>query len=201
MSRKPMVRPGGRSARVQQSVHSAVRELTAEAGREALTVPLIAARAGVTPSTIYRRWGDLQELLSDVAVERLRPETPPDDLGTLAADLAAWAEQFLEEMSSPPGRAYIRDALLGDPDGANAGQCSAYAAEQIDVILGRAAARGEPAPSVETVLDRVVAPVMYRILLRPGPLDAAYARGLVDGLLGGASADTPCAAVESRKGL
>ncbi|MFF0518395.1 TetR/AcrR family transcriptional regulator [Actinomadura nitritigenes] len=183
MGRKPMVRPGGRSARVQASVHAAVRELESEVGREALTVPLVATRAGVTPSTIYRRWGDLQELLSDVAVERLRPETAPEETGNLRTDLEAWAEQFLEEMASPTGRAYIRDALLGDPDGSNAGQCSAYAAEQIDVVLARAAERGESAPETETILDRVVAPVMYRILFRPDGLDAAYARRLVSGLL------------------
>jgi len=183
MGRKTMVRPGGRSARVQASVHAAVRELESEVGREALTVPLVATRAGVTPSTIYRRWGDLQELLSDVAVERLRPEAAPEDKGSLKSDLEAWAEHFLEEMAAPSGRAYIRDALLGDPDGSNAGQCSAYAAEQIDVILGRAANRAEKAPDVGTVLDRVVAPIMYRILFRPDGLDTAYARQLAAGLV------------------
>ena len=180
-----MVRPGGRSARVQESVHEAVRALMAESGRATLTVPMIAARAGVTPSTIYRRWGDLQELLSDVAVERLRPEAPPEDHGSMAADLAAWAELFLDEMASPAGRAYIRDALLGDPDGSNAGQCSAYAAEQIDTVLSRAADRGETTPEVETVIDRLVAPIMYRILFRPTGLDTAYARRLVTGVLKG----------------
>ncbi|MFD1659046.1 TetR/AcrR family transcriptional regulator [Streptomyces caeni] len=184
MSRRQMARPGGRSARVQASVHTAVRELEAEVGRDALTVPLVAQRAGVTPSTIYRRWGDLRELLSDVAVERLRPDAAPQDRGSLSADLMAWAEQFVDEMASPPGRAYIRDALLGDPDGSNAGQCSDYAAEQIDVLLARAAARGENAPDVETVIDRVVAPVMYRVLFRPAGLDAAYARRLVAEVLG-----------------
>jgi len=183
-----MVRPGGRSARVQAAVHSAVRELEAEVGRSALTVPLVAARAGVTPSTIYRRWGDLHELLSDVAVERLRPDAPPEDHGSLAADLRNWAEQFLEEMASPPGRAYIRDALLGDPDGGNAGQCSAYAADQIGTILARAAERGERAPDVETVIDRVVAPMMYRILFRPDSLTAAYAHRLVREVLDGRAA-------------
>ena len=63
MAVKENVRPGGRSARVQASVHAAVRALLAEMSRPEITVPLIAARAGVTPSTIYRRWGDLQELL------------------------------------------------------------------------------------------------------------------------------------------
>ncbi|MFF7858178.1 TetR/AcrR family transcriptional regulator C-terminal ligand-binding domain-containing protein [Streptomyces sp. NPDC007904] len=183
MSRQ-MVRPGGRSARVQASVHAAVRELASEVGRDALTVPLVAQRAGVTPSTIYRRWGDLQELLSDVAVERLRPDTAPKEYGALSSDLTAWAEQFLDEMASPTGRAYIRDALLGDPDGGNAGRCSAYAAEQIDVILTRATERGEEAPDVETIIDHVVAPLMYRILFRPDGLDAAYARRLVTAVLG-----------------
>ncbi|MEU9057007.1 TetR/AcrR family transcriptional regulator [Streptomyces sp. NPDC048384] len=179
MARRQMVRPGGRSARVQESVHTAVRELASEVGRDALTVPLVAQRAGVTPSTIYRRWGDLQELLSDVAVERLRPETAPEEHGDLLSDLTAWAEQFLDEMASPTGRAYIRDALLGDPDGSNAGQCSEYAAEQIAVVLGRAVERGEAVPDVEAVIDRVVAPLMYRILFRPDGLDASYARHLV----------------------
>lgn len=92
-------------------------------------------------------------------------------------------------MASPAGRAYIRDALLGDPDGSNAGQCSAYAADQVDVILTRAAGRGEDTPGVETVVDHVVAPLMYRILFRPAGLDAAHARGLVAGLLEGDAAE------------
>ncbi|MFD7662869.1 TetR/AcrR family transcriptional regulator [Streptomyces sp. NPDC059788] len=183
---------------MQESVHRAVRELVAESGRDGLTVPLVAARAGVTPSTVYRRWGDLQELLSDVAVERLRPEAPPADLGSLRADLGAWAEQFFDEMASPPGRAYIRDALAGDPDGSNAGQCSEYAAEQLRIVLERAAGRGEAVPELEVAMDRIVAPMMYRILFRPGALPGVltgagaspgsqggveYARGLVEGLL------------------
>lgn len=173
-----MARPGGRSARVQASVHAAVRELLAEKGRDALTVPLVAQRAGVTPSTIYRRWGDLRQLLSDVAVERLRPDSAPKDHGELRADLMAWAEQFLDEMGSPSGRAYVRDTLLGDPD-TNAAQCSAYAAEQIGVILAHAEGRGEEPLHVETAMDRIVAPLLYRILFRPAGLDATYARRLV----------------------
>ncbi|MEI5100744.1 TetR/AcrR family transcriptional regulator [Streptomyces sp. PmtG] len=186
MSPRPMARPGGRSARVQASVHTAVRELEAEQGRAALTVPLVAARAGVTPSTVYRRWGDLQELLSDVAVERLRPEAPPPDHGGLRADLTAWSEHFLEEMSSAPGRAFLRDALLGDPDGGNAGRCSDYSAEQIDLVLARAAERGEgPLPGREAVMDHVVAPLVFRVLFRPDGLTPAYARELAEAVLDG----------------
>ncbi|WKU48714.1 TetR/AcrR family transcriptional regulator [Streptomyces sp. VNUA116] len=184
MSARATTRPGGRSARVQQSVHQAVRDLETEVGRDALTVPLIAARAGVTPSTIYRRWGDLRELLSDVAVERLRPDGPPADHGSLRADLEAWAVQFAEEMASTAGRTYIRDALLGDPEQGNAVRCSDYAAEQLKAIGVRAAGRGEGVPDVETLLDVLVAPLMYRILFRPSDLSEAYTDGLVASALG-----------------
>ncbi|SDT43604.1 transcriptional regulator, TetR family [Streptomyces sp. TLI_053] len=184
MSARATTRPGGRSARIQQSVHRAVRELEAEVGRDTLTVPLIAARAGVTPSTVYRRWGDLRELLSDVAVERLRPDAPPADRGSLRADLEAWAAQFAEEMSSTAGRTYVRDALQGDPEQGNAMRCSDYAAEQLKAVGVRAAGRGEAVPDVETLLDTVVAPLMYRILFRPSELSTAYTDRLVAAALG-----------------
>jgi AcrR family transcriptional regulator len=45
-------RPGGRSARVRAAVHRAVEELLAEGPAEALTVPVIAARAGVHATTV-----------------------------------------------------------------------------------------------------------------------------------------------------
>ena len=99
------------SARVQAAVHQAVRELQREQGRDGLTVPAAAARAGVTPSTIYRRWGDLSQLLADVAVEQLQPEQAPPDTGSFYGDLLAWLEQYFDEMSSVPGRAMLRDVL------------------------------------------------------------------------------------------
>ncbi|MQS15912.1 TetR/AcrR family transcriptional regulator [Streptomyces kaniharaensis] len=191
MGFRATARPGGRSARVQRSVHRAVRELEAEVGREALTVPLVAARAGVTPSTVYRRWGDLRELLSDVAIERLRPDAPPADHGGLRADLEAWVAQFVEEMSSAAGRMYIRDALLGDPEQGNAVRCCDYAAEQLEAVCVRAAGRGEGVPGVESLLDVLVAPVMYRILFRPSELSGAYTDGLVAAALGAAAPPPP----------
>jgi len=160
-------RPGGRSARVQASVHKAVQDLLAKMDRAEITVPLIAIEAGVTPSTIYRRWGDLRELLADVAVERLRPEMQPVDTGNAQRDLQQWAEQYAEEMSSGPGRQMIRDTLAST-DGASAQQCCDFTRRQIEVISERAARRGEAFPEVDAVLDHVVAPIIYRILFSSG---------------------------------
>ena len=148
--------------------------------RTEITVPLIATRAGVTPSTIYRRWGDLQELLADVAVERLRPDMEPVDTGTGAGDLEAWAEQYAEEMSSGPGREYIRDVLAAQT-GDNANKCCNFTRQQIEAIAGRAKGRGEAFPDVDTVMDSVVAPIMYRTLFGDAP-NSTRVRELVDHL-------------------
>ena len=108
---REMIRQGGRSARIQEAVHAATQALLNEVGRSAINVPMIAERAGVTPSTVYRRWGDLAQLLADAAAERLRPIADPDDTGSLAGDLRAFVLQYAEEMGSPVGRALMRDVL------------------------------------------------------------------------------------------
>ena len=60
----PSKRTGGRSAAVIHSVRTAVEELVREKGSDRVTVPMIAERAGVNPTSIYRRWGDLPTLLN-----------------------------------------------------------------------------------------------------------------------------------------
>lgn len=179
-------RPGGRSARVQAAVHQATIELLALHGRAALTVPLIAARAGVTPSTIYRRWGELADLLADVAVERMRPDGDPADTGSVAGDLLAWVEQYRDEMSSDVGLGMMLDVLSAKGGSLAEGrvavpcQCAAFTAAQVETIVARGLERGEAVPEADVVMDTVVAPIVYRALFGAVPMSAAQARALVD---------------------
>ena len=163
------VRCGGRSARIQAEVHKAVKEMQAEAGRDDLTVPAIAARAGVTPSTIYRRWGTLAELLADVAVERLRPISAPADTGSTQGDLEAWIEQYVDETASDVGKTVLRDVFANPSGTNNPSQCCNFTRETLETIQARGTARGEPPLDVDEVLDLVVAPIMYRILFNNIP--------------------------------
>jgi AcrR family transcriptional regulator len=175
------IRVGGRSARIQSAVHAAVRRLGSETDRDQLTVPQIAAEAGVTPSTIYRRWGELAALLADVAVERLRPIADPEDTGAVTSDLRAFIEQFMEEMSSPVGRALVRDVF------STAGetypvQCSSFTRDHLVTIVARAKARGETPFDIGEVIDHVVAPIVYHILYGDRELTLAYCHQLLDRL-------------------
>ncbi|QNK73219.1 TetR/AcrR family transcriptional regulator [Variovorax sp. PAMC28562] len=178
-------RPGGRSARVQAAVHQAASDLMALGGRAGLTVPLIAARAGVTPSTIYRRWGELSDLLADVAVQRMRPDSEPADTGSVAGDLIAWAEQYRDEMSSEVGVGMMLDVLSSRNGVSVEGrlpvpcQCAAFTASQIRTIVERGVERGEPVPVVDTVMDTVVAPIIYRSLFGSAPITSAQTQTLV----------------------
>ncbi len=178
MTAKTQTRPGGRSARVQASVHAAVEKLQETMPREALTIPAIAEEAGVTPSTIYRRWGDLRELFADVALQRLRPDSPPKDSGSARTDLEVWTEQYAEEMASAPGRKMIQDVLVSQGEDGKASACCTITRAQLDLIAGRAHERGEAFPNVDDILDRVVAPIIYRILYDQ-PLEESRWRGSV----------------------
>ncbi len=176
---REMVRQGGRSARIQKEVHAVTRALLDQMDRADITVPMIAERAGVTPSTIYRRWGDLGQLLADVAVERLRPIADPDDTGTTATDLEAFVLQYAEEMSSKLGRSLLRDILTDTEDDAAAVKCCRFTYDHLEVIAARSAARGEVPIDVPAVIDEVIAPICYHILFRDREVGPDYCRSLL----------------------
>ncbi|HEY1887533.1 MAG TPA: TetR-like C-terminal domain-containing protein [Roseiarcus sp.] len=176
---REMIRQGGRSARIQEAVHRATQDLLKEVGRGEINVPMIAERAGVTPSTVYRRWGDLAQLLADAAAERLRPVAEPDDTGSLAGDLRAFVQQYAEEMASPIGRALLRDVLAEKESDFAAVRCCAYTTDHLQTLNRRALERGEAGFSVDQAIDILIAPICYRILFSNGEPSPDYVNGLL----------------------
>lgn len=174
---REMVRQGGRSARIQSEVHRTVQDLLKTMDRSAITVPMIAEKSGVTPSTIYRRWGDLSELLADVAVARMRPIADPEDTGAMESDLEAFILQYAEEMSSKVGRAMLAD-VLGTMEGDAAGKCCQFTYRHLETLRDRALARGEAGFDVGEAIDFVVAPIVYHILFGDRELTQDYCRSL-----------------------
>ncbi|MGW6199924.1 TetR/AcrR family transcriptional regulator [Kribbella sp. NPDC055110] len=180
-------RPGGRSARVAAEVHQAVTDLLNERGYGNFTVGDVAARAGVADSSIYRRWGNLATLLTDVALTRLNAQSPMPDTGSLAGDLRTYAAQVAREITGPDGLALLRLAVAlsshGD-QGAQAGNdLLVERTRQLQSMLDRAVERGEHAPDALGVVDHILAPMYVRVLLGIGPLTPDYVDGLVDRLL------------------
>ncbi|MEZ0166502.1 TetR-like C-terminal domain-containing protein [Kineococcus sp. LSe6-4] len=185
-----MARPGGRSAKVTAAVHRAVVDLLA-AG-EPLTVPQVAARAGVNATSVYRRWGDVAGLLADTALVRFGTSSAVPDTGSLRGDLLAWGAALVEEAGRPEELALLRAAVAAGPADPGAPErvesaCSACLvgrSSQAETILATAQARGEQAPSPTRVLDHLVAPIYLRALFGlPAPAVEVLVDLLVDRLV------------------
>lgn len=180
-------RPGGRSARVAADVHQAVTDLISERGYGTFTVGDVAARAGVADSSIYRRWGGLEALLTDVALARLNARSPMPDTGSLAGDLRTYAAAVAREITGPDGLALVRLAVALSGDGARGDRARDDIRDertrQLQSMLDRSRDRGENAPDALEVLDHILAPMYIRVLFGMGPLTPEYVDGLVDRLL------------------
>ena len=83
------------------AIYTAVGELVGE-GADKVSFPVIAERAGVNPTTLYRRWGDVNALLEEVAVAALtRDGESLPDTGSLEQDLTEWATIIARDITRP----------------------------------------------------------------------------------------------------
>jgi AcrR family transcriptional regulator len=170
---------------------SAVIELLAEAGYEALTMDAVAARARASKTTIYKRWRGKPELVSAAVDTLVAGRLPADtDTGSLRGDLLAvvlamsghLTSDFLAMMSG------LIEAMRRDP--ALAGVLRAHLMDDAPaarLIIGRAVARGELRSGAEVELaalaHEVIEAQLFRQMAVGAPFDDAFAAHLVDDLL------------------
>ena len=167
-------RTGGRSAAVIHNVRTAVEELVKEKGSERVTVPMIAERAGVNPTSIYRRWGDLPTLINDIATYRLDPERPIPRTDSLRDDLTGWARELVAHYRKPVNAALLRGGASSA--GERQSDCLRNRRTEAGMLLER---HPDTTLTVDEVIDVVIAPIVYRVIFLPWTLDDSTADGLV----------------------
>ncbi|WP_217427187.1 TetR/AcrR family transcriptional regulator [Pandoraea communis] len=161
----------------------AARALAVERGLPNVTMPEIAKRTGIAPTSLYRRWGDVNSLLMDMAVERLNETFPLPDEGTLVADLTLWARRIAAGLNADTEVNFFRVLLATTAVSSKTRQLAlAPRLEQLNAMLARARMRGEAAPEADGVIDHLIAPLYMRSVLGM-PLDEQYADKLVRTLL------------------
>jgi AcrR family transcriptional regulator len=166
-------------------VFDAVEDLMAENAGEVPSISDIAERAGVNPTSLYRRWRTPETLAIDVAVERLMRDFPIPDTGTLRGDLEGWAMNVTRSLNGKKSLALLR-ILVGMQTSEAPGRERLSAlirrGEEMQSVLARAQARGEATPTLPDVLEIVLAPIYLHILFF-GPIrEPGYAARLVDRL-------------------
>jgi hypothetical protein len=137
----------------------------------------LARCAGVAATRLYRRWGRVRTVMTEVAVERLMQDSPLPDTGSLKGDLSVWVTSVAAGLASREGsmffRVYVGAAPTSREEGSSRAQELMGRIQQIGAMLERARGRGEAAPQVFEVTDHLLAP-LYMRALSGFPADAPY---------------------------
>lgn len=182
-------RPGGRSARVRAAVLGATVEILLAHGVEGLKVSAVAERAGVHETSIYRRWGSRENLLIDALLDASEQLRVPDT-GCLRDDLIAYATDLAAFLTTPIGHALEHTLAVGGDDPEMRRARDRYWASRSGrsvPMVTRAVERGELPDTVDPrlLIEMLVSPVHFRVLLTREPVDAGMPARLVDVLLNG----------------
>ena len=187
-------RPGGRGSDrgrprdpdMDQTILRATVELLSEVGYVGLTVADVARRAGVSKPAIYRRWSQKSQLVVEAMVTQMRPGKD-NESGSVASDLLALTEQLLSLLTLTAfGR--VLPGLVAEM-AADASLAASYRdliikpnQLQWRAAVERGIASGELSPEtdVDLVVNMLVGPLYFSLLITGDPLDPGYARAAVD---------------------
>ncbi|WP_217185750.1 TetR-like C-terminal domain-containing protein [Streptomyces sp. AC495_CC817] len=186
----PRGRP--RDAARDRALLDATVVLLTERGYGALTTAAVAAAAGVSTATLYRRWRSKEDLVAAAAMMCGQEFSEAVDTGTLEGDLRTVLRGKAAFLTGTGGR--LLRALLGEA-AHNATLADALATaftvpmhERVSQVVRRAVDRGEipPVGQPELLADLVMGPMISRWLLvtrMPEDSDAVHAGHTADELL------------------
>ncbi len=185
---EPRRRTGGRSARVLDAVAQAVLEELSVSGIEDFSIPQVAARAGVSNSSLYRRWPNKAALISFAGSRNSQATIPFPDCGSLRKDLVQALAEVLETFSDPSMRAVIAMAFsISDAPELKQTLDTFWQLriEQQREMFNRAIARGEIAADADTseIIERAVGPLYFRYFVTRRPITKKFLQELVDAAL------------------
>ena len=186
----PRGRP--RSQEADRAILTATLDLLAERGLAAMSIEEVAARAGVGKTTIYRRWPSKGLLALDAFVASFREEQAQPDTGTLRGDMLAALRAWVRAVTQTPMGSMLTGLIAEaqhDPElrGAWRDRVLEPLRRQHRIMLDRAIARGEIAPSVDrdVVLDLFFGAAEHRLLLGHQPMTDEFIAEVVDVILDG----------------
>jgi AcrR family transcriptional regulator len=188
----------GRPRRRSEELHAAIFEATlaelSEVGYSRLAMERIAARAGASKVSLYRRWPGRAELviaaLQHHALQHQdgEPEQLPDT-GNVRDDVLVLLRSAAARLDGVFGLAVrgLMAETLADPERTAAMRPNMFMARDLVMreVLNRAAARGEIDPSAVTpqIIGLAPALVDHHFLMHGAPVPDDVLTGIVDNVL------------------
>ncbi|WP_407343127.1 TetR/AcrR family transcriptional regulator [Pengzhenrongella phosphoraccumulans] len=171
---------------MDSAILRATVELLSEVGYVHVTVAEVARRAGVSKPAIYRRWSQKSQLVVEAMVTQMRPGKD-NDSGSAADDLLALTEQLIDTLTHTPlGRVLpgLVAEMAADPVLAASYRDLVIKPNQAQwrAAIERGIARGELSgqTDVSFVLNTLVGPLYFSLLITGEPIEPGYARTAVD---------------------
>ncbi len=188
-SSRPLRGASLRRPAITLALRLALFEEWALRGYAALSLEHVAARAGVSKATLYRRWPSKLAMACEALEAVAVSATKVPDTGTLRGDLLSLERSFRALLRHRLARRIVPDlqseqARASDLNPAISRLTSARRAN-VGPLIDRAVARGELPAAVDRELaaDLVAGPIYWRILATRGRADGPYLRRLVDALI------------------
>ncbi|MEV3985948.1 TetR/AcrR family transcriptional regulator [Nonomuraea sp. NPDC049758] len=184
--------PHRRGADRTEAIMRTTLELGQEIGYANLSMEAVAARAGASKQTLYRRWSSKGALLLDSLLSLNESGLDYPDTGDLAADLRAQIYAAVDLLAGPSYGALFQ-ALVGEAqhDGRVAAALNErFIAPQADKTVARLRAardQGELSPGFDLDLAMAIlsGPLYFRLLITQEPLTHAYVDRILDALFAG----------------
>ncbi|MFK4089681.1 TetR/AcrR family transcriptional regulator [Kribbella sp. NPDC020789] len=183
-----MTRGRPRDTAIEGRLLAAAAEELRTGGYDGLSIDRVAERAGVAKTTLYRRWASKAELVVAL-IASMREEVPFEPSGDPRGDLTTLVAAIAAGLSSTPttlvadlAAAAARDPRVGESvralwaDRHRAVTAVVANAQEAGLVLSHVA------PAV--LVDQLVGPLYYRLLVTGEPLTPEYARTLVLSVLG-----------------
>lgn len=190
---EPRRRTGGRSARVVNDVLDATLDVLARAGYAAMTFDAVAERAGVSKTTVYRRWPTKPDLVRAALLRLVDVMPRARDTGTLRGDLVEIARVRVIDDTRERERAIgLMRANIGALDDAELQALARLVSDRANLpivaALDRGIARGELPPGTDPalVIEPIYATLHFHLFVMNEEPDLRYVEQLVDLVLAGA---------------
>ena len=189
---EPSRRPGRPlSVEAGRAIVEATVAILAERGVVGLTMDEVAARAGVSKATIYRRWRSKEALVGDVIYD-LAEELPVPDTGNVGDDLVGYLGA-LTNLWTRRHDAYVRTLsdIAADPPLRERFQRTLdLRRAAVRTILERGIARGEVRADLDfdVALDLMAGAATYRLVMTGAAITPPFVDDVVDLIVRGVGA-------------
>jgi AcrR family transcriptional regulator len=184
-----------RSEEADRAILAAATELLAEGGLGGMSMEEVAARAGVSKATVYRRWASRGALALDAFLAEFNEQQPLPDTGTFRGDLLSALRAWIRSVTrTPAGRMLAGLVAEAQRDPALATAWRKQVIEPLraknTILVRRAVQRGEIPPDTDpdVVLDMMFGAAYHRLLQGHRPLTDQFARSVVDLIVAGVTA-------------